>query len=93
LPRPVFDAMLEKAHALCGVEHGVLVTYDGEYFHMAAHHGMPQFWTKHIDSLAAAATSISGCCAANVMPKLATPGSLQKPCKLLPRSGPAVARS
>ena len=38
--------MLEKAHALCGVEHGALVTYDGEYFRLAADHGMPQFWIK-----------------------------------------------
>src|SRR6266542_2572768 len=39
---PVFDAMLEKAHALCEVEQGLLVIFDGEQFQAIAERGMPQ---------------------------------------------------
>jgi GAF domain-containing protein len=37
---PVFEAMLEKAHILCGADNGTLLTYDGERFWIAARHGM-----------------------------------------------------
>src|SRR5262249_37151798 len=44
---PVFDAILEKAHALSGAAFGSLFTFDGERFHSAAHRNVPAAYVEY----------------------------------------------
>jgi GAF domain-containing protein len=39
---PLFDAILEKAHTLCGADHGTLTVAEGEYFRAIAMRGIPE---------------------------------------------------
>jgi adenylate cyclase len=45
---PVFDAILEKAHSLCGASFGSLLTYDGEAIHLKAERNLPPAFVKVI---------------------------------------------
>ena len=45
---PVFDAMLERAMRLCGIDHGAFHTYDGQLFRAVAVQGLPGTYAEYL---------------------------------------------
>src|SRR5579883_1033911 len=46
--QPVFDAILQQAHSLCGVDYGSLHIYDGEWFRARAVHNLPEAFANRL---------------------------------------------
>jgi two-component system, NtrC family, sensor kinase len=47
---PVFDAILEKAHSLCGAAFGALITFDDASPRLAAERNLPAAWADFVRS-------------------------------------------
>src|SRR5215468_7707598 len=45
---PVFDAILDKAHTLCGAAYGVMVIREGEGFRLVATRGLAQSFADRL---------------------------------------------
>jgi GAF domain-containing protein len=45
---PVFEAILDKSHTLCGADHGAMCLLDGEDFRAIATRGVPESFADHL---------------------------------------------
>jgi signal transduction histidine kinase len=65
---PIFDAILEKAHTLCGADHGSLTLAEGEHFRAVAMRGIPDEFAEVLQRPFRPSVSISSLLRNDAMP-------------------------